>query len=108
MDTLHLFIAVTLALITTAQGIPHLRSLLGCMYKYYLVCFLLTEQVSAIALMEILSLSRTQLILVQLGMFNTASVVNGGDYADVMDTRHCGMTVKLQLLVGSWDIIIDQ
>ena len=37
-------------------------------------------------------------------MFNTASEVNGGEYADGMDTRHCGMSVKLQLLVSSWDI----
>ena len=37
-------------------------------------------------------------------MFNTASEVNGGEYADGMESRHCGMSVKLQLLVGSWDI----
>ena len=37
-------------------------------------------------------------------MFNTASEVNGGEYADGMESRHCGMTVKLQLLVDSWDI----
>ena len=37
-------------------------------------------------------------------MFNIASEVNGGDYAESLDTRHCGMSVKLQLLVGSWDI----
>ncbi len=37
-------------------------------------------------------------------MFNTASEVNGGEYAESLDTLYCGMTVKLQLLVGSWDI----
>ncbi len=37
-------------------------------------------------------------------MFNTASEVNGGEYAESLDTQHCGVTVKLQLLVGSWDI----
>ncbi len=37
-------------------------------------------------------------------MFNTASEVNGGEYAESLESRHCGMTVKLQLLVGSWDI----
>ena len=58
--------------------------------------------------MDLLSLSRTQLILGYLVMSNTASEVYGGEYADGMDTLNCGMTVKLQLLVGSWDIIIDQ
>ena len=69
MDTLHLFIAATLALVATAQGI--LLSLLSlslggctCMYVNIIWSALLTEQVSAIALMEMLSLSRTQLILV--------------------------------------------
>ena len=65
METI--FIAVTLVLITTVQGILHGHSV----DAVYL--FLLTEQVSAIALMEMLSLSRTQLILGWLGMFNTAS-----------------------------------
>ena len=37
-------------------------------------------------------------------MFNTASEVNGGEYVESLDTQHCGMSVKLQLLVGSWDI----
>ncbi len=37
-------------------------------------------------------------------MFNIASEVNGREYADGMDTQHCGMTVKLQLLVDSWDM----
>ena len=37
-------------------------------------------------------------------MFSTASEENGGEYADGVDTRYCGMTVKLQLLVDSWDI----
>ena len=37
-------------------------------------------------------------------MFNTASEVNGGEYAERMESRHCGMSVKLQSFVGSWDI----
>ncbi len=37
-------------------------------------------------------------------MFNTASKVNGGEYADGVESLYCGMTVKLQLLVGSWGI----
>ena len=59
METL--LIAVTL-LITTAQGIL----IINCHSVeawVYLILFLLAEQVSEIALMEILSLSRTQLIL---------------------------------------------
>ena len=51
------FIALTLVLITTVQGML----VVNCPNSVDTV--LLTDQVSAVALMEMLSLSRTQLIL---------------------------------------------
>ena len=53
------FIALTLVLITTVQG----QGILTVSLDACILSVLLAEQVSAIALMEMLSLSRTQLIL---------------------------------------------
>ena len=57
METL--FIALTLTVITTAQG----QGILTVSLHACILSVLLTEQVSAVALMDLLSLSRTQLIL---------------------------------------------